>query len=132
MSSLRITPGEIRISTRGSAEAGFLVRSSLQLLSCRGVSHSSRKRAKSSFASAATKPLWTCLDAVQQQFYADSCTRRSPVKFTAMPTKLPMFRASSSRRSDEMLTEPSTRLSFSAFEHVSQRFHEHQVVDPPK
>lgn len=69
-SFLRITLGEIRVSTSGSAEAGFLVQKLLQFLHAGDVSFESatgevvvRKRSDETVVDV--------LDAVQQQLYAD-------------------------------------------------------------
>lgn len=70
MSFPRISLREIRISTSGSAEAGFLVQKLLQFLHAEDVSFESatgevvvRKRSDETVVDV--------LDAVQQQFYAD-------------------------------------------------------------
>ena len=67
------------------------------------------------------------LGVVDERFVAEGL---DPSKPTAMHTNSPLFRASSRSRGDEMLTESSTRLSSSALEQVSRRFHERQLVDP--
>ena len=111
VSTVRITPRDLRIRISSSAEAGSLVQALLEVLSAEDVSFVP-----------ATKEVIVCkhgdetivsvLDVVEKQL-ADGVARRSPSGSTAMRTKLPMFRASSHSRGDEMLTEPSTRFGSS-------------------